>query len=395
MSFRIVKKDKDFPLARVAEIETKHGIIETPAFIPVGTQGTTKSVLMKDISEIGAEAVLANTYHLYLEPGAENVEKHGGLSKYMGWNGPTFTDSGGFQAFSLGSAMGKSVSKIASTASITDEVSGESLISENQLAKIDDEGITFKSHRDGSIHRFTPESVIKTEEQIGADIIFVLDEPASPSANKEYHLKALERTHKWAKQALDAKANNYQMLFGIVQGGKFEDLRKLSAATIGEMDFDGFGIGGSYVKEDIATAVRWVNEILPENKPRHLLGIGEPEDLFVGVENGCDTFDCVLPTRLGRNGTFFTNKGKIHILNSKYREDFTPIDNNCECYTCRTFTRSYIAHLFRANEMIGPTLGSIHNIFFIVNLVKKIRQSILDDKFQEFKTIFLNQYYGK
>lgn len=379
---------------RAGTMETRNGMINTPAFIPVGTQATVKSVLTKEIKEIGAEAILANTYHLYLEPGSKNIERHGGLSKYMGWDGPTFTDSGGFQAFSLGSAMGRSVSKISKT-SAEANINENDLYSDSQLAKIDDTGVSFKSHRDGSMHRFTPESVIKVEEEIGADIIFVLDEPASPEANKEYHVKALQRTHKWAKQSIEAKTKNHQFLFGIVQGGKYEDLRKESANTIGSMEFDGFGIGGSYVKEDIATAVKWVNEILPENKMRHLLGIGEPEDLFIGVENGCDTLDCVLPTRLGRNGTFFTKKGKITISNSKFRDDMNPIDENCLCYTCQNFTRSYVAHLFRANEMIGPTLGSIHNIYFIVNLVKQIRESILSENFFEFKDRFLSNYNAK
>jgi queuine tRNA-ribosyltransferase len=370
MLFKIVKKGQN--LSRAGVITTPHGDIETPAFIVVGTKGSVKSLTPLQLQEIEVQSVLANTYHLYLEPGDESVKAAGGLSNYMKWNGPTWTDSGGFQVFSLGAAHGKSVGKVATGEEIAD-YTDDGRESQGRLAEIDEEGVTFKSYLDGSVHRFTPEKSIEIQQNIGADIIFAFDECTSPLAPKEYQRQALERTHRWAKRCLDAHTKKDQALFGVVQGGRFQDLREESAKLIGAMDFDGFGIGGSFVKEDMATAVKWVNEILPENKPRHLLGIGEPEDIFLGVENGCDTFDCVAPTRIGRNGTLYTKKGKINIQKSEYREDQTPIEEDCECYTCKNFSKAYVAHLFRAKEMLGPTLGSIHNVYFIVNLVKKIR----------------------
>ncbi len=400
-----IDKKLDGALGRAGKIETPHGVIETPAFVVVGTKGSVKSLTPEQVLSIGGQAVLGNTYHLYLEPGDGLVAKSGGLGKFMNWSGPTFTDSGGFQVFSLGAAMGKSVGKIATgeeIAEYTDEANFG-----GKLAQIDEEGVTFRSFINGSEHRFTPERSMEIQQNLGADIIFAFDECTSPMAPRKYQEEAMERTHRWARRSLtehkrlSGKPNSSsQALFGIVQGGRFEDLRKESAKVLAEMEsggktFDGFGIGGSFVKEDMATAVKWVNEILPEEKPRHLLGVGEPADLFLGVENGCDTFDCVAPTRLGRNGAFYTNKGRIIILNSEFREDLSPIEKDCACYACKNFSRAYIAHLFRAKEMLGPTLGSIHNLYFIVNLVKKIRQSILDGNFTEFKEEFLDKYNGK
>ena len=367
----------------------------TPAFVVVGTKGSVKSLSPDQVIGLGAEAVLSNTYHLYLEPGDESVKKSGGLHKFMGWKGPTFTDSGGFQVFSLGAAMGKSVGKIATGEEIA-EYTDEGNFN-GKLAKIDEEGVNFRSFIDGSEHRFTPESSMKIQENLGADIIFAFDECTSPLAPCTYQKEAMERTHRWAKRCLISHQLKDQALFAVVQGGRFEELRKESARVlaemkVGEKTFDGFGIGGSFVKEDMATAVMWVNEILPEGKPRHLLGIGEPEDLFLGVENGCDTFDCVAPTRLGRNGCFYTTRGRIIIQNSKYRNALEPIDSNCKCYTCLNFTKSYIAHLFRAKEMLGPTLGSIHNLYFIVHILKKIRLSILEGNFESFRKEFQKKY---
>lgn len=386
-----IQKKLDGMLGRAGVLHTPHGDIQTPAFIVVGTKGSVKSLTPLQLQEIGVQSVLANTYHLYLEPGENSVKNAGGLSNYMKWDGPTWTDSGGFQVFSLGAAHGKSVGKVATGEEIADYGDDERE-SKGRLAEIDEEGVTFKSYLDGSTHRFTPERSIEIQENIGADIIFAFDECTSPLAPKEYQKQALERTHRWAKRCLDAHKKKDQALFGVVQGGRFKDLRQESAKLIGNMDFDGFGIGGSFVKEDMATAVKWVNEILPEDKPRHLLGIGEPEDIFLGVENGCDTFDCVAPTRIGRNGTFYTKNGKINIQKLEFREDRTPIENDCECYACKNFSRSYIAHLFRAKEMLGPTLGSIHNVYFIVNLVEKIRQSIINENFVEYKNLFLANY---
>ena len=401
MKFKIDKKLIG-RLGRTGVIETPHGKIETPAFVVVGTKGTVKSVNPEQVRDAGAQVVLANTYHLYLQPGDEAVKKMGGLNKMMNWNGPTMTDSGGFQVFSLGAAYKKGISKVI-------QITNPSLLIPERfddsdaprLAKIGQDGVSFTSHLDGSIHYITPEKSIQIQHNLGADMIFAFDECTSPAEDFKYQEEALERTHAWARRSLSehGKLNkeNKIALFGIVQGGREEVLRKRSAQVISEMEidgvkFDGFGIGGSFAKEDMSTAVKWVNEVLPEEKPRHLLGIGEPEDLFMGIENGIDLFDCVLPTRLGRNGTIYTKIGKIHITNTEFRLDIAPIESDCECYTCKNYTKAYLAHLFHGKEMLGGTLASIHNIHFIVNLVKKIRQSILDENFDEFKESFLKKY---
>ncbi|MFA5933603.1 MAG: tRNA guanosine(34) transglycosylase Tgt [Candidatus Paceibacterota bacterium] len=392
-----IHKKLDGTLGRVGSYETPHGVIQTPAFVTVGTKATVKSLNPDQVKDAGADVVLANTYHLYLQPGDEIIAGAGGLGKFMNWSGPTMTDSGGFQVFSLGAAYGKEISKVVK---ITDP---SLLIPERfddsdapRLAKIGQDGVSFKSHLDGSIHYITPEKSIEIQHNLGADIIFAFDECTSPTEDLRYQEEALERTHRWAGRCLEyhnSKDNSkYQALFGIVQGGRDENLRKKSAQVISDMGFDGFGIGGSFAKEDMSTAVKWVNEILPEEKPRHLLGIGEPEDLFMGIENGVDFFDCVLPTRLGRNGTIYTKNGKIIIMNAKFRNDFTPIEDDCECYTCKGFIKAYVAHLFHSKEMLAGTLASIHNLHFIVNLVKKIRASIIDGTFYEFKESFLRGY---
>lgn len=391
--FQIEKKLGKFSLARAGVIHTPHGDIQTPAFITVGTKATVKALTPEQVKDIGAQAVLANTYHLYLEPGDELVRDAGGLGQFMHWDGPTFTDSGGFQVFSLGTAFGKGVSKV-----VTGEVSEENENKQHeQLAKIDDDGVTFKSYLNGSSHRFTPERSIQIQHNIGADIIFAFDECTSPTDGYEYQKESLERTHEWAKRSLDEhqRLDGPQSLYGVVQGGRFQDLREHSAQTLGVMDFDGYGIGGSFTKDDIGTAVRWVTSILPDEKPRHLLGIGEPVDLFLGVENGIDTFDCVAPTRIGRNGALYTKDGRITITNAKFIRDFTPVDVECACYTCKNFTRAYLAHLFRAEEMLAATLASIHNLYFITNLVKHIRQSILDGNYDELKEYTLARFHEK
>ena len=396
MKFEI-EKEMDNGRGRVGKIETPHGVIETPAFIVVGTKATVKSLSPEAVVSLGAEAVLANTYHLYLEPGEEILKKAGGLHMFMNWHGPTFTDSGGFQAFSLGAAFNNKASKIADRATVAPQID-EIPTSHEALAKVDEDGVTFKSIIDGSSHRFTPERSMEIQHAIGADIILAFDECTSPHASYEYQKEAMARTHRWAERSLAHHrkvGHKDQALFGIVQGGRHEDLRKESAQTIGAMDFDGFGIGGSFDKEDIYTAVGWVNDNLPKGKPRHLLGIGEPEDLFGGIENGVDTFDCVAPTRTARNGSLYTRKGKINILNAKYREDFDKIDPSCGCSTCTDYTPAYLAHLFRAKEMQAASLASIHNLYFIVNLVKEIRASMIDGTFYEFKEKFLKEYIGE
>lgn len=375
-------------LGRAGLLETQHGVIQTPAFVTVGTKATVKALTPEQVASLGAQVVLANTYHLYLEPGAEIVAQAGGLNKFMNWPGPTITDSGGFQVFSLGAAYGQGgVSKFAND-------KAHQVGSLEKLAKVDDDGVTFRSHIDGSEHRFTPESSIKIQQQLGADIIFAFDECTSPQASYEYQQEALARTHAWAERSLVEFNQNpgRQSLFGIVQGGRHQDLREESARFIAGLDFAGFGIGGSFNKEDLQTAVGWVNAILPRDKPRHLLGIGTVGDLFAGVEAGCDTFDCVAPTRVARNGTMETKRGRLNILNAKFKNDFTAVQTDCGCYTCQNYTKAYLAHLFRSKEMLAGTLASIHNLYFYINLVNQMRAAILAGTFEQFKTSFLAGY---
>lgn len=425
MQFKIEAKIKG-GRGRAGIIKTAHGDILTPAFIPVGTKATIKSLTPEQVRDcVGADAILANTYHLYLQPGTEILKKAGGLGKFMNWQGPTFTDSGGFQAFSLGSGIDRKVGKIASKKEVTVGAEPSSPVSKGDLgkkivdaddvddaddqnnsevkmAKISDDGVEFKSVIDGSKHLFSPEKSIEIQHDIGADIIFAFDECVSPHESYEKQKKAIERTAEWAKRCLvEHKSRGHRgdtsvvfstspALFGIVQGGRHEELRRLSARTIGAMDFDGFGIGGSFDKDDIGTAVGWVADELPENKPRHLLGIGDPADLILGIENGMDTFDCVAPTRIARNGGAYCSyrgdtSGKINLLNARFVTDFEPIDSSCACYTCKNYSRSYLAHLFRAKEMLAATLVSIHNLYFLVNLVKEARKAIVDGRWEEFK----------
>jgi queuine tRNA-ribosyltransferase len=403
--FKIENK-LDGTLARAGVISTPHGDIQTPSFVVVGTKATVKTLTPEQINDLGAQVVLANTYHLYMQPGAEIVRRSGGFPKMMNYSGPTMTDSGGFQVFSLGEAFGTKVSKVASGEEKTvTEKQKETKKVQTRLAKIDEDGVTFRSHIDGSSHRFTPESSMEVQWDLGADMIFAFDECTSPLAGKDYQREAMDRTHRWAQRSLDRHTEldpeNKQALFAVVQGGRFEDLRKESAEALAKMktekgeEFDGFGIGGSFNKEDMGTAVRWVNEQLPEEKPRHLLGIGDPLDLFEGVENGCDLFDCVSPTRLARHGTFYTVDGPVNILNSKFRKDFSSIDPDTPSYTSKNYTRAYLSHLFRSKEMTGATLASIHNLYFIVTLVDKIRQSVKDGTFFEFKKEFTERYKKK
>jgi queuine tRNA-ribosyltransferase len=410
---------------RAGLIETAHGAIETPAFIPVGTKATIKAVLPESVRElVGAQAVLANTYHLYLQPGADTLRKAGGLGKFMNWKGPTFTDSGGFQAFSLQGGMkdrqskfagqrgerGEGLKDLSEAEEAENETRAQQAIPQDRaklatscpetphhanLASVDDDGVAFKSVIDGSAHRFTPESSIEIQHAIGADIIFTLDECISPEAPYERQKVAIDRTHAWAERCLTRhrelngaqvkKGQVAQSLFGIVQGGLHEDLRRESAKTIGAMGFDGFGIGGTFDKNDIATSLGWVCDELPEAKPRHLLGIGEPEDLILGIENGADTFDCVAPTRLGRNAAAYTRTGRINLLNAKYTADMGPIDPECGCYTCANYSCAYLNHLYKAKEMLAGTLTSIHNLYFLVDLTKRARKAILEGKFAGFK----------
>jgi queuine tRNA-ribosyltransferase len=410
MFFELDKKSTK-SLARAGIINTKKGSIKTPAFVPVGTKATVKSITVQQLEEAKTQAMLANTYHLYLQPGEKIIKESGGLSKFSNWQGPTMTDSGGFQAFSLGVAYGHGLGKFVDS-NIPNE---EDLIelTDNRVApkkaKVTEEGVEFASIIDGSQHFMSPEKSIQIQKDIGADIIFALDEFTSPHADFEKIKETIERTERWAKRCINEfKITNSkfqtlnltpqtsnlgsQALFGIVQGGRQEELRKMSAKQISALEFDGFGIGGTFVKEDMATAVRWVNEILPEEKPRHLLGVGEPIDMILGVENGCDTFDCVAPTRMARNGGLHTKYGKISITNAKYKNDLNPIEDNCNCYTCKNYSKAYLSHLFRAKEMLGATLATIHNIYFLNDLMEKIRDSILNEKFDEFKEEFIKNF---
>jgi queuine tRNA-ribosyltransferase len=354
-SFEIIKKEGESK-ARVGVIRTPHGDIETPAFTVVGTKGTVKALTNNMLRELGTQAVLANTYHLYLEPGDVRVKNGGGIAGFMNWNGPTLTDSGGFQVFSLGEAFGKRVSKVATElpSEVEEKTPAER---EAQLAKIDEEGVTFRSHTDGAYHRFTPERSMEIQWNLGADIIFAFDECTSPMASKEYQKSALDRTHRWLDRCIvrheELDPENKQALYAVVQGGMYQDLREESARFMASRKVDGFGIGGSFTKKDLETAVGWVTDVLPEEKPRHLLGIGEPIDIFLGIEQGIDTFDCVTPTRIARNGTLFTHKGKINIRNSEFRDDQSPLDPDCDCSTCKNYTKSYLSHLHRSGEILG------------------------------------------
>lgn len=399
ISFRI---EAELPgtLARAGELVTPHGTLKTPAFIAVATMATVKAIQTSQFKELGIQCVIANAYHLYLSPGENTVAHAGGVSDFMGWHGPTMTDSGGFQILSLGGGMGK---KILPSAPSAPEEEGivrfdeEAASQHGKFAVVDDEGVSFTSHLNGSLHRFTPERSIEIQQALGADIIFAFDECTASSANREYQRIALDRTHRWARRSLAAHRRNVeknaaQAIYGIVQGGRFADLRVESARTLADMDFDGYGIGGSFNKDDILKTLEIVDRELPKEKPRHLLGIGEPEDIFLGVAAGIDSFDCVLPTRNGRNGTIYTHTGKTIIARAEYAEDLRPLDPDCDCFVCKTYTRSYVHHLFRTHEMLAGVLASSHNMRFLTRLTEHIRQSVIDRTFDEYRDTFLAKY---
>jgi queuine tRNA-ribosyltransferase len=391
-------------LARAGRIDTPHGSIQTPAFIPVGTKATVKSVLPESMKDLGAQAILTNAYHLYLQPGADIVDEAGGVGKFMNWPGPTFTDSGGFQVLSLGVGFKKVLAMDANTFRADDVIAHK----KERLAHVDDDGVTFKSHIDGSMHRFTPEISMQVQHQIGADIIFAFDECTTLHNTRKYQEGAVDRTSAWATRCLDEHKrltdarhhSAYQALFGVIQGAQYQDLRRKAAKDLGGMtsagiSFDGFGIGGALDKESLGTIISWVNEELPVEKPKHLLGIGTPEDLFTGVENGIDTFDCVLPSRIARTSSVYTRTHRFNVSNAPYRRQFIPIDDQCDCYTCNNYTRAYLHHLFRGKEILAATLATIHNERFIVRLVDQMRQALLDGNFTEMKDEFLGNYRVK
>jgi queuine tRNA-ribosyltransferase len=351
--------------ARAGVFHTPHGDILTPIFAPVGTQATVKAVTPAQLHELGASLVLSNTYHLYLRPGDALVAEMGGLHQFMRWENPMLTDSGGFQVFSL-----------------------------SDMRKIDDDGVTFKSHIDGSTHRFTPEKSIAIQENLGADIIMAFDECAPPY-DREYNIKAMARTHAWARRCQQAQTRSDQALFGIVQGGVFPDLRRDSAETITGMNFIGHAIGGLSVgetKPEMHAMIELVNQILPEDKPRYLMGVGSPEDLVNGVLRGIDIFDCVLPTRLARHQAALTPRGRLNMLNAVHAHDPRPIDEACTCYTCQNFSRAYIRHLVVAKEILASTLISIHNIHTLLQLVREMRAAIIDQTFDVYAQNFLVHY---
>ena len=392
--------------ARAGMLTTPHGIIHTPAFAPVGTKANVKGILPSALKELGVEVVLANTYHLYLQPGEKIVRDAGGLGKFMGWEGPTMTDSGGFQVFSLGAAFGKTISKFVKEQAPDEEtvvVYDENVASQHgQLAIIDDEGVSFTSHYDGSLHRFTPERSVEIQHALGADIFFAFDECTSPTEPYEYQREAMERTHKWAERSLKAhrqnvEANKKQAIFGIAQGGQFDELRKFSAKTIADMGFDGFGLGGSFSKkygdDSLQSALAMLSELPPE-MPVHGLGIGEPGDILASITAGVDLFDCVAPTRIGRHGSIYTKRGIIHLKGEKFKDDFTPLDPETVVPGTETFTRAYVAHLVRSGEMLGSVICSMHNVGFILRLVQGARQAILDGRFDDYRADFIHHYYG-
>lgn len=385
-------------LARSGVIHTPHGDIKTPAFVVVGTKASVKSMTPEQVRGTGAQAMLANAYHLYLQPGPELIEQAGGLAKFTHWNGPTFTDSGGFQVLSLGSGFKKTLSMEVEGVSADDVIAPR----KERQAWVDDDGVNFKSYLDGSMHRFTPEHSIQIQHGIGADMCFAFDELTSLMDTREYQEESMRaRTQPWAERSLQEMQRlrkvhperPYQAVFGVLQGANYEDLRRETAQWMAEREFDGYGIGGAIEKQRLGDIVQWCNEILPEDRPKHMLGISEPDDMFAAVEHGIDTFDCVSPTRVGRNGAFYTQEGRKNIRGAKYQRDFTPLLEGCLCYTCQNFTRAYVQHLFRAKELLANTLMSIHNEYFIVGLVDQMRASIEDGTFYEFRDSWLARYY--
>ena len=365
LNTKILARDKSSK-ARAGEFETDHGVVETPIFMPVGTQGTVKAVNQSYLEEdIKAQIVLSNTYHLYLRPGTEVLESAGGLHKFINWNKPILTDSGGYQVFSL-----------------------------SELRKIKSDGVEFRSHLDGSKHFFTPEKVIGIERSIGSDIMMVLDECTPYPCEYEYAKKSKNLTSDWAilnKEAFDKSKPLYghkQFLFGIIQGSVYKDLREESAKDLVKQDFDGYAIGGLAVGEPAETMyeiVDFTTDFMPDEKPRYLMGVGRPENILEAIERGIDMFDCVMPTRNARNSYLFTSKGVLSMRNSKYKDDFSTIDENCDCYTCKNYSKAYLRHLYIAKEILALELGSIHNLHFYLNLVKEARKKIIEGKFKDWK----------
>tara|TARA_Y100000590_G_scaffold433177_2_gene549940 strand:+ start:553 stop:1701 length:1149 start_codon:yes stop_codon:yes gene_type:complete len=373
LHFELEKQTTEGPSqARVGKITLRGHLnqnheITTPMFMPVGTQGTVKALTPEDLENLGAQIILGNTYHLYLRPGHERVERLGMLHQFMNWKGPILSDSGGFQVFSLAG-----------------------------LNQIDDDGVTFKSHIDGSSHRFTPEHSMEVQRALGTDIVMAFDQcPPYPTTDEDLR-KAMDRTHAWAKRGLQVELKPHQARFGIVQGGMVEGYRKESAEILSSMDFDGYAIGGLSIGEPVELLHEMTQitaPLLPQTKPRYLMGVGRPEDLIEGVRSGIDIFDCVMPTRNARNGQLFTSTGKINIKNAQYAEDQRPLDESCQCETCRNYTRAYLHHLFRAGEALSARLNSIHNLSFYISLMNKMRSAIVENRFESWRKSFYTLYH--
>ncbi|MGI6203913.1 MAG: tRNA guanosine(34) transglycosylase Tgt [Anaerovoracaceae bacterium] len=368
VTYELLHKDNNTK-ARRGRLTTPHGTVETPVFMPVGTQATVKAMRPEQVAELGAQIILSNTYHLYLRPGSDVIREAGGLHKFMNWNGPILTDSGGFQVFSLA-----------------------------DLRDISEEGVKFRSYIDGSKHFFTPEKSMQVQEDLGSDIIMAFDECAPYPSEYEYVKQSVELTTRWLKRCKEAHVNTEkQSLFGIMQGGMYKDLRRKSAEDIVALDLPGYAIGGLSVgepKELMLDILDDCVDFLPADRPRYLMGVGTPDYLFEGVERGIDMFDCVLPTRIARNGTALTSCGPVNIKNAKFERDFTPLDHECGCYTCTHYSRAYLRHVFKSNEIISSMLLSNHNLYFLVKTMERIRKAIEKDRFMEYKEEFYRKYYG-
>jgi len=399
MKFEIIKQSKKSK-ARTGIIKMQHGKIETPYYIPVATAAAVKGLDSRDMEMLDSQVLLANTYHLHLKPGEKTIKKLGGLHKFMSWNKPLFTDSGGFQAFSLGYGMEHNIGKIAGF--FPGDYEYKERNKQKKLATVTDDGVIFKAHDSGKLVHLNPKISIQIQHDLGADIILAFDECTSPLSDYHYTKLSMHRTHRWAVQCLEfhKKSKSKQVLFGIIQGGEYKDLRHESGKFITNLDFEGIAIGGSLgkTKKDMHKVLDWTVPLLPKHKPRHLLGIGTIEDLFECTEKGIDTYDCVAPTRVGRRGTLFIspkaggrikNKFKINIKNTPFKLDRKPIDPYCECHTCKNYTRAYISHLFRARETAYYRLASMHNVHFMLRLMEEIRKSINDNSFLKLKKQWL------
>jgi len=369
-------KESNKTLARAGVLHTAHGDIETPAFVPVATQAAFKAASFRDAKETGTQIVMVNTYHLWVRDAADTVATFGGLHRFMKWDNPVMTDSGGFQVFSLGTGYGQEISKLMHTK--PEEI--KSHVRTKGLARIDNAGISFRSHLNGASMRLTPAVSIGVQEKLGADIIFALDECTSPVDSYDYTKESMQRTHRWAGESINARTRGDQLLFGIVQGGRWQDLREESARVIGSMEFDGFGIGGGFGKDDVTRLLEWSIPLLPREKARHYLGIGGVDDILASVKHGIDLFDCVIPTRLARHGILITAEEKVTIRQSKYKNDQNPAEKDCLCFACVNFSRAYLHHLFRAKEMLGGQLATIHNLAFYNRLMEGIRNDIKEGR---------------